>query len=166
MLGDNVRYDAEVKHYPDLVEFLIEHFELISVCPEVEIGLSVPRPPVKLVQTSTSSIPDEIKMVGRDDPSIEVTQAMRNFCQQRPPQLDSIHGYIFKSKSPSCGIKNVPLFNEQGVESGLTRGVFVSAILQFYPLLPITDESGLQTNQQFENFLQQVINYKNHPDHA
>jgi len=161
LLGDNVRYDAEVKHYPKLKQFLQDHFDLISVCPEVEIGLSVPRPPVQLVQTSSISSPSAIKVVGRDDPSIDITQPMRNYCQQRPPQLNSIHGYIFKSRSPSCGVHNVPLFNNQGVESGFTRGVFVSAILQFYPQLPITDELSLTTLQQLEDFLLQTQHYKN-----
>lgn len=100
-------------------------------------------------------------MLGRDDSSIDVTQDMEFFCQQRPPQLDSIHGYIFKSKSPSCGVENVPLFNNQGFEMGLTRGLFVSAMLQLYPALPITDEIHLLNQQQLESFLQQTIDYKN-----
>ena len=119
--------------------------------------MSVPRPPIQLVQTSLSNI----QILGRDDPSIDITQAMQNYCQQRPPQLNSIHGYIFKSRSPSCGVHNVPLFNHQGIETGFTRGVFVSAILQFYPQLPITDELSLTSLQQLEDFLLKTQHYKN-----
>ena len=161
MLGDKVRYDAKVQLYPELKQFIQQHFDIISVCPEVEIGLSVPRPPVQLVETRLPNDLSYIKMIGRDDPSIDITQDMQKYCQQRPPQLNSIHGYIFKSKSPSCGVDNAPLFNEQGLDAGLAKGLFVSAILQFYPSLPITDELNLITQQQLETFLQQTIDYKN-----
>ena len=161
MLGDKVRYDAKVQLYPELKQFIQKHFDIISVCPEVEIGLSVPRPPVQLVKTRLPNDRSYIKMIGRDDPSLDITQDMQKYCQQRPPQLNSIHGYIFKSKSPSCGVDNAPLFNDQGLDTGLTKGLFVSAILQFYPTLPITDELNLITQQQLETFLQQTIDYKN-----
>lgn len=112
------------------------------------------------MQTQAIENPSEIKITGRDDPSIDITQAMQIYCQQRPPQLDSIHGYIFKSKSPSCGIENVPLFNTEGDISGNTRGVFVSAVLQFYADLPITDELNLETLSQRESFFKKTRDYQ------
>jgi len=165
LLGENVRYDAQVKHFPELNAFLQTHFELISVCPEVEIGLSVPRPPVQLVQ-STSPDSSSHKIVGRDDPSIDITHDMQIYCQQRPAQLNSIHGYIFKSKSPSCGIRNVPLFNESGQQTGVTRGAFADAIVQLYPELPITDETRLSSLKTLEDFLQRTRDYQNSSPHA
>lgn len=155
MLGDNVRYDAEPKRYPELVQFIKQHFEFISVCPEVEIGLSVPRPPVQLTGSLTN-----IKVTGRDDASLDITDAMQTYCQQRPLQLDSIHGYIFKSRSPSCGVSDIPLFNSQNVIIAKTRGVFVSAILQHYPELPIIDEQVLADEQQRELFFTQVKQFQ------
>jgi len=125
------------------------------VCPEVEIGLSVPRPPVQL-----KGKPDAIKICGRDDPLIDITTSMENYCQQRPAQLDSIHGYIFKSKSPSCGIKEIPIFNDNQETTGFTKGVFVSAILQLYPELPITDEQELLNQSLCNAFLDRVKQYQ------
>jgi len=153
-----VRYDGKIKTYPQLVNFIQQYFQIISVCPEVEIGLGVPRPAVQL----SGSI-NNIKIVGRDDPDIDVTLAMQKFCAQRPPQLNLIQAYIFKSKSPSCGIKEIPLFNQQGQITDISRGVFVSAMLQHYPDLPITDEQGLLTDSQREHFLQQVKHYQHKP---
>jgi len=121
----------------------------------VEIGLGVPRPAVQLY----GSI-DAIKIRGRDDPSIDITDAMQKYCDARPPQLNSIQGYIFKSKSPSCGIKDIPLFNQNGGITRTTRGAFVHAILQHYPHLPITDEQNLLSKTQCEQFLQQVNHYQ------
>ncbi len=155
LLGDRVRYDGNIKEYPQLIAFIRQYFDVIAVCPEVEIGLGVPRPPIQL----GGSI-KKIKMYGRDDASIDVTTQMQKYCQQRPAQLNSIHGYIFKSKSPSCGIKNIPVFNNNNEVSGLTAGVFVNAILQHYPKLPITDELGLTEHNQYKSFLHQVKRYQ------
>ena len=119
------------------------------------MGLSVPRPPLQLVQTT-----DGIHMRGRDDPGLDVTDRMQQFCQQRPPQLGEIHGYIFKSRSPSCGIADIPLFNSQGEAIEQTRGLFVGAMLQHYPALPISDEQHLDNHAAFIDFLQQVRDYR------
>ena len=155
LLGDRVRYDAEVNEYPLLTSFIQRHFDVVAVCPEVEIGLGVPRPPVQL----TGSL-DAIIIRGRDNPLIDITSDMHNYCQQRPAELNSIHGYIFKSKSPSCGVNTTPLFNQQGEITTLTSGVFVNAMLQLYPKLPITDEQGLVTSTQYNFFLNQVEQYQ------
>lgn len=155
LLGERVRYDGAIKNYSLLLNFIQQHFSIISVCPEVEIGLSVPRPAVQLCGDINN-----IKMLGRDDASIDITDAMQHYCKQRPTQLNSICGYIFKSKSPSCGIKNIPIFNPQGEISAITKGLFASAILQQFPNLPITDEQALTTTNQCTIFLQQVKHYQ------
>jgi len=155
LLGERVRYDANIKQYPDLITFISKYFNLISVCPEVEIGLSVPRPALQLYGSL-----DNIEIRGRDDPSIDITADMKQYCQQHPAELSAIHGYIFKSKSPSCGIRDIPLFNSQGEITNSTKGVFVQAILQHYPNLPITDEQGLLNPSHCEHFLHQVKLYQ------
>lgn len=153
-----MRYDGEIKFFTDLLGFINTHFQIIAVCPEVEIGLSVPRPPVQL-----SGDLHNIKLTGRDDSSIDITEPMQQYCQQRPAQLDSIQAYIFKSKSPSCGIKDIPLFNSEKQIIATTQGVFAHAILQHYPDLPITDEQGLNSPQQRNDFLQKVHHYRQIP---
>ncbi|MCW8933120.1 MAG: DUF523 domain-containing protein [Gammaproteobacteria bacterium] len=155
LLGERVRYDAKIKQYPDLIKFISQHFDVKTVCPEVEIGLSVPRPAVQLYGTL-----DDIEVRGRDDPSIDITANINKYCHQYPPELNAIHGYIFKSKSPSCGIRDIPLFNHQGQITNSTMGVFAQAILQHYPNLPITDEQGLLNPADCEHFLHQVKLYQ------
>lgn len=158
-----MRYDATLKNYPQLKNFILQHFEVLAVCPEVEIGLSVPRPPVQLVShtdNAQDNAQTSLSIRGRDDASLDITQAMNHYCQQRPPQLSRIHGYIFKSKSPSCGIHHVPVFNTQNEIIETTSGFFVSAILKHYPDLPITDETALSDTSQRETFLQQVQQYQ------
>jgi len=103
---------------------------------------------------------DTIEVRGRDDRSVDITDKINQYCQRQPPELNSIHGYIFKSKSPSCGIRDIPLFNNQGEVTDTTIGVFANAILQHYPNLPITDEQGLLKASQCEHFLHQVKLFK------
>jgi len=137
-----------------LLDFINANFQVIAVCPEVEIGLSVPRPPIQL----TGDL-NNIKITGRDDSSIDITKPMQQYCQQRPAQLNSIQAYIFKSKSPSCGIKDIPIFNSDGQTIGTSRGTFAQAILQHYPDLPITDEQGVLNLKQRDDFLHQIQLY-------
>ena len=156
ILGDRVRYDAQLKSFPDLIQFIHTHFQSIAVCPEVEIGLSVPRPPVQLCSDGNN-----LTITGRDDPSIDITSPMKQYCQQRSAQLNSIKGYIFKSKSPSCGVSDVSVFNPQGQVISTGAGMFAHTMLQQYPNLPIIDEQGLSNHQQRALFLQRVQAYQN-----
>lgn len=156
ILGQKVRYDAEIKQYPALVSFINQHFELLPICPEVEIGLSVPRPAVQLVADQGQGQP---QMVGRDNPDIDVTAQMQQFCEQRPASLHYICGYIFKSRSPSCGISDVPLFNKNNHIIHYGSGLFTQAICRHFPDLPIVNETELDSEQQRQQYLQQVLNY-------
>lgn len=154
LLGDRVRYDGEIKFFTELLEFIQTHFQTIALCPEVEIGLTVPRPPVQL-----SGDINNLRLTGRDDASIDITHAMQHYCAAKPAQLDAIQGYIFKSKSPSCGIRDIPVFDSQGASIAIHKGLFAEAMMQRYPELPITDEQGLNSTTQREDFLQQVRRY-------
>jgi len=155
LLGDKVRYDGAVKTEPRLMGFIQQHFSVIGICPEVEIGLSIPRPPLQLTGTSNN-----IRIQGRDDPRLDITLPMQKYCQLRPSQLDSIQGYIFKSKSPSCGLSNIPLFDAQGKIQAHASGVFAHAIMQRFPDLPVSDELSLINETQWDIFLQRVYQYQ------
>lgn len=150
-----MRYDAELKHFPELVAFVEQQFNLVAVCPEVEIGLTVPRPPVQLVQQG-----EQLQMLGRDDPTLDLTTVMQAYCDQRGTQLNSIHGYIFKSRSPSCGVTDTPIFNAQGDTLQLASGLFAQRMLQLYPQLPITDEESLASEAQRTAFARRVQHYQ------
>lgn len=154
ILGNAVRYDGESKYLPDICQELKQHFNLIAVCPEVEIGLGVPRPPVQL--TGNPAKPD---MTGRDNPDINVTEKMHAYCASRPSQLKHICGYVFKSKSPSCGIHSIPVFDHGKIIDSDNRGLFADAIIKLYPELPICDEVLLAHHEQRLQFIQQVLHY-------
>ena len=155
ILGQRVRYDGEIKSFADITQHLQTHFELMPVCPEVEIGLGVPRPAVQLTGN-----PLQPRMTGRDNPDIDVTTAMRAFCASKPIQLTKICGYVFKSKSPSCGIKNIPVFNNGKMIATNQRGLFAQCIIELWPELPVCDEDDLITAELRQQFIERVLAYK------
>ena len=158
ILGNRVRYDGELKHIPELCEQLQQHFQLLAVCPEVEIGLSVPRPPLQLSRDAGG----RVRMIGRDDRSIDVSDAMDAFCRARPDTLSDICGYVFKSRSPSCGLRNIPLLLEQGHIDDNHAGLFARAMMDRYPDLPVADEMALQSSRQRQLFIRQALDYRRH----
>jgi uncharacterized protein YbbK (DUF523 family) len=140
--------------FPDILHHLQQHFELISVCPEVEIGLAVPRPPVQL----TGSI-EHPAMTGRDNPELDVSLPMQRYCSSKPEQLRSIAAYIFKSRSPSCGLWDVPIFRNGSIIESHSQGLFARAICTRFPQLPVCDETELADKQQRVDFIQRVMDY-------
>jgi uncharacterized protein YbbK (DUF523 family) len=158
LLGNRVRYDGELKHFPQLCDEMQKHCELLPVCPEVEIGLGVPRPPLQL-----SGDAKRPRMTGRDDASIDITDKMYAFCEQRKQSLKHVAGYIFKARSPSCGLHGIPLFDNGKMMMQNLRGVFAQAMVKQYPQLPFADEEQLASLEQQQRFIQQVLDYyKNH----
>ena len=149
LLGDTVRYDGNASAHAIVIEQLGKHFELIPVCPEVEAGLSIPRPPVQL----TRSI-DQPRLTGRDDPAIDVTNLMLNYCKRKPAELSDLCGYVFKSRSPSCGLNSTPVFLDGICATDTSRGVFARAMCKAYPGLPVIEETELEN--ALESFIKAV----------
>lgn len=152
LLGDAVRYDGKSKSNRIILEQLHQLFELVPVCPEVEAGLSIPRPPVQL----TGSIADP-RLTGRDDPAIDVTDLMQNYCNTKPAELKHLTGFIFKSRSPSCGLNSTPVFidGECATESG--RGIFARRLCKTNPELIVIEDSELENKNLYENFIHSVL---------
>lgn len=153
LLGDAVRYDGQSKDCPALHRQLSQYFELLPICPEVEMGLSVPRPPVQLQRHQ-----GELRMIGRDDAGIDVTRLMLDYRERRCRQLPPLAGYVFKSRSPSCGL-HVPVFQQGAVIEEDGMGLFAAYVTQQYPRLPIAEESELETQEQRDAFIQRALDY-------
>jgi uncharacterized protein YbbK (DUF523 family) len=154
LLGHAVRYDGDSKPHRVVIEQLSELFELVPVCPEVEAGLGVPRPPVQL----TGSIEQPL-MTGRDDPERDVTESMQVYCSTRPDELAELCGFVFKSRSPSCGLHSAPVFIDGECVSETSRGLFARAMTTRYPGLPVIEETGLEVKHQYMGFIDNVLKY-------
>ncbi len=152
LLGDAVRYDGQSKANVIVLEKLNNIFELIPVCPEVEAGLGVPRPPVQL----TGSIKNP-RLIGRDDLSLDITDIMQQYCDTKPAELKFLSGFIFKSRSPSCGLNSAPIIIDGHCVTATGRGLFTTGLCKTYPDLPVIEETELETKNQMDSFIQAVL---------
>ena len=154
LLGESVRYNGEHKRDSTVIDLLGQQFEAVPVCPEVELGMGVPREPVRLVANYASSE----RVVGSESGKAW-TQAMVDFNSIKLEALrqQNLSGFIFKSRSPSCGPGNVPLHHEQ--EKSSTVGLFAHALMQYFPSLPVIDEEALQDEIVRQDFVARVIQY-------
>jgi len=152
LLGDAVRYDGQSKTNSIVIEKLGKILKLVPVCPEVEAGLSIPRPPVQL----TKSIKNP-KLTGRDDPSIDITDIMQNYCQNKPAQLKHLVGFIFKSRSPSCGLNSTPVFIDGQCVTETSRGIFARKLCEIYPDLAVIEDCELENKKRLEEFIQSIL---------
>jgi len=155
LLGDKVRYDGGHKRDNFLIEALGRHVEWVPVCPEAELGLGTPREPMRLV--GDLQAPRLVTITT----GIDHTDAMNRFARQRVRQLEALDlsGYVFKADSPSCGITQVPLFN-QDFETNDGVGLFARAFREYFPLIPIEEESRLHDLQAVNGFLERVLAYR------
>jgi uncharacterized protein YbbK (DUF523 family) len=161
LLGDHVRYDGGHKRDALLADTLSEFVEWVSVCPEVEAGLGVPREPMRLEGTTRS--PRLVTITT----NVDHTNTMARFSQRRVRELAALDlsGYVFKARSPSCGIGKVPLVNVQGVETLEGVGLFAQALIAHFPTMPVEDEDRLHDPQILKDFLKRASDYRKSRDH-
>ncbi len=155
LLGERVRHDGGHKKDTYLVEQLGRCVEWVPVCPEVEIGLGVPRETIQLESWSGG-----IRLCGTDS-RIDHAPAMRRWAKRQLGELAkrSLAGYVFKSRSPSCGVERVAVFVEGGVARQVGQGIFTTALMDRFPHLPVAEEGCLEDPERRESFLECVFAY-------
>ena len=156
LLGDAVRYDGGHRRDEIVCGALTRLFELVPVCPEVAAGLGVPRPPVRLVERGGGGI----RVVGTEDDGLDVTEVLAGHSRALVSGLEGIGGFVLKSRSPSCGWVDVPVFHVDGNVAGFTAmGVFARALRQAFPDMPLIEETELNDAALLEDFVRQVRDY-------
>ena len=153
LLGAKVRYDGGHKLNRYLAEVLGEFFEWVSVCPEVEIGLGVPRPPIRLLEDQ--AMPRLVEPESGED----LTERMESFARERLAELQEagLDGFILKSRSPSCGTERVKVFghDERSKRNGV--GVFARALVKAWPDLPVAEDDWLENPDRRRDFFENVL---------
>jgi len=153
LLGQAVRWDGGHKRDVFLTEQLAPYVDWVPVCPELELGLGVPRETLRLERHG-----DRIRLrnerSGRDR-----TAAMRRFAAKRVRQLRSrqLCGYVLKRDSPSCGLERVRVWNESGQAERRGRGLFAEALIAVCPELPVEEEGRLRDPRLRENFVEALF---------
>ncbi len=135
---------------------LLEPFaEFIPVCPEVDIGLGIPRDPIRLIEEEGGCTCLYQPATGRD-----VSEEMQHFIEGFFSQLERPDGFILKSRSPSCGPWNVKSYRskENPGAGGKGAGLFGRAALERYPGVPVEEEGRLKNFSIREHFLASLFN--------
>jgi uncharacterized protein YbbK (DUF523 family) len=156
LLGEEVRFDGGHKRDRTVTDLLGAIVSWVSVCPEVEVGMGVPRPALRLVRDGDSLRMEEIAS-GRDH-----TRRMESFAARRVRALRDLDlcGYVLKSRSPSCGIGGVEVHGEDGSPRRDGRGLYASALLAAYPELPVEEGERLHDARLRENFVERLYAYR------
>jgi uncharacterized protein YbgA (DUF1722 family)/uncharacterized protein YbbK (DUF523 family) len=159
LLGAKVRFDGQHKRDAFLNDALAPFVTWVSVCPEVEVGMGIPRPPVRLVRGPGGRA---LMLATPDD--ADWTDRMEALAAKRAEALarDDLSGFVLKSKSPSCGMERVKLYeapDSKGMPKRTGVGLFAAALMRRLPNLPVEEEGRLCDADLRENFLERVFAY-------
>ena len=152
--GSPVRWDGD--HNGDVwprqaVQAL---FELVGVCPEVGIGMGVPREPIRLIGDAAKP-----RAVAVAAPEQDFTEQLRRYAKQQASLIGGVSGYIFADRSPSCGLAGVKVFDVYGNWRRSGRGIFAAAVVATHPDLPVADAETLADEQTLLSFASAVIRH-------
>jgi uncharacterized protein YbgA (DUF1722 family)/uncharacterized protein YbbK (DUF523 family) len=144
LLGEQVRFNGGHKRFRFLTDELDPYVDWVPSCPEIEIGLGAPREAIRLTADG--------RLVNRSG-TADHTAAMAAL-----PLPAGLDGYVFKAKSPSCGIRAIPRYRQDGrpADHG-GRGLYAGRLMDRYPLLAVEDEGRLSDPGLREEFAERVF---------
>lgn len=154
LLGEAVRFDGGHKKDRYITETLGRYFDFVPICPEVAIGLGIPRESIRLVKQG-----GDIKAAGVRNTALDVTSALEQFGHETASGLTYLSGYLLKRGSPSCGMERVKVYSQDARPSGNSRGVYARVLMECQPLLPVEEEGRLADPVLRENFIERVFIY-------
>jgi uncharacterized protein YbgA (DUF1722 family)/uncharacterized protein YbbK (DUF523 family) len=155
LAGNAVRYNGQTKAPNQHVRDVMTLFESRAFCPEMGIGLGVPRPPIHLVGTE-----DAVRIVDADTQQQDYTEQIQGYARQVLDLAPDLCGYVLVKGSPSCGYGRVKRYNEKGnFVASDQDGVFAAALAAADPLLPLEDDGRLNDPGLRESFMTRVCTY-------
>ena len=144
LLGAEVRFNGGHKRFRFLTDELDPYVDWVPYCPEVEIGLGTPREPIRLSSSE--------RLVNRDG-TLDHTSLMDAL-----PLPAGLDGYVFKAKSPSCGVRGIPRYGPSGEASGVSGpGLYALRVMSSFPLLAVEDEGRLNDSGLREAFVERLF---------
>lgn len=158
ILGQEVRYNGGHKLDRFLRDTLGTYVRFVPVCPEVEIGLGVPRETLRLEQIGG---PETLRLVAPRSGS-DHTAAMVAFARAKALELGAAElcGYILQKGSPSCGMERVRIYGAGGMPQRNGRGLFAQVLLEALPELPVEEDGRLNDPRLRENFIERIFAYR------
>ena len=155
----NCRYNGQIISSEE-VQDMKEHIDFITVCPECDIGLGVPRDSLRLVSDGDN------KKLLQPKTGKDFTEKMEEFLDSHFSQKTDVDGFILKSKSPSCGLKDVRIYKdiEEHSTIGKGAGLFGSFVLKHFPDKAIETEGRLRNYQIRAHFLTKIFTFADFRD--
>jgi uncharacterized protein YbgA (DUF1722 family)/uncharacterized protein YbbK (DUF523 family) len=156
LLGEEVRYDGGHQKDSYITGVLARHFTWVPVCPEMEVGMGVPREPIRLVGDAAAP-----RLLGVTS-GADHTLRMNDFARRRVQELArrGLSGYILKRASPSCGMERVKVYGDDGPPARTGTGLFARVLTEALPLLPVEEEGRLNDARRRDNFITRVFAYR------
>lgn len=152
LLGEKVRYDGGHKGHSYITGTLGEYFEFQPFCPELAIGLGIPRKPIRLARDGKN----DIRVVEINDSSRDYTEQLAAVAVSQSEVHEKLCGYILKKDSPSCGMERVKIWTDaMPIREGV--GAFAGQMMRNFPYLPVEEEGRLGDAVLRENFIQRVF---------
>lgn len=154
LYGTKCRYDSQ--GYNDkVIQSLKDYVDIQTVCPELAIGLSIPREPIRIEMNKEN---EEYRLIDYNSKN-DYTNQMTEFSEEFINGLDDIDGFILKSRSPTCGLKDAKVYyrgNKCSIRSN-ENGFFSQKIIDKYDYLPIENEGRLKNYNIRDNFFTRIF---------
>ncbi|WP_018462060.1 YbgA family protein [Thermus oshimai] len=146
------RYDGGRVREP-VLEALRPHVDLIPVCPEVGVGLGVPRPTVRLVRRG-----EGVALV-QPETGEDLTGKMEAFSERFLEALPEVDGFLLKNRSPSCALKDAKVYAHPTGGGTVARGpgLFARKVLEAFPFFPVEEEGRLRDPAILASFLTRLF---------
>lgn len=150
LLGAAVRFDGGHRR-SSFVTMLGSHVDFVPVCPEVEAGLGVPRPSLRLVDDGR-----RLRMLSArgTDETERIHDAGRRILLRAGTDLD---GAVLKKGSPSCGPERVKVYGANGMPLHPGQGLFAGQLRDRWPRLAVEDEGRLEDAGLRDSFLVRIF---------
>lgn len=149
--SEAVRYNGGIVN-DDFINKLKNYIDYINLCPEVEVGLGVPRQRLIVIES------DNGKRLFQPETGTDFTDKIIEFADRSLNSLPQLDGFILKAKSPSCGVGSTKLY-KNGSIVGKTYGFFAEEIKKKFPYLPLEDEGRLRDEGLRQNFLIKIFSF-------
>lgn len=162
LLGERVRFDGSHKHNHFLTDQLGKYVQFLPVCPEVAIGLGVPRKPIRLVVDDGKD-----RILGINNPDLDVTDDLVGEAERVAQSMPHICGYVFMQNSPSCGVFGLKRYGTNGHPlDNRGRGAFAKRLIELMPLLPVEESGRLCDAGLRENFVTRIFAFHDWRQHV
>ena len=159
LIGQNVRYDGKHKLQTWLES--VDGVEWIPICPELEAGMTVPREKIQIELHAGQKMLMAIE--SRQDWSEKMDSVAAYWIEQL--QIQNVCGYVFKSRSPSCGLEDVPVYGGipgEVMERG--QGRFAQRVHEAMPMMPRVEETQMESEGLRKEFFRQARMFQNDRD--